>query len=359
MTRKTHKKSFALACALFVAAALSGCDTSSAKANAIQEGPAPLPVAVATAERSDLNAIYTTTMTLESEADAVVPAKVKGEVIGIFVEEGDRVQAGQVLARLDGARLRLAMQEARANLEKARREYARTINLHERGLVSSAAFDAMSFDLESLQAAYELAALELRYTEIVSPIDGVVGARDINIGQNVNAGDAAFRVTNTDELVAHLQIPQTELARFAAGHPLTVAVDARPDVRFEANIARISPTIDKRTGTFRATAYIDNKAGLLAPGMFGRFSIAYEIHKDTLVVPSAAVIDEDSETIVYVINEGAAERRVIRTGISERGFTEVVAGLEENERVIVSGHSGLRDGSRVLASNVQSGSVSG
>lgn len=361
MTRITYKKAFALAFGLFATGALSGCNTSDARVTTALDdaASAPLPVEIAAAERHDLNAIYTTTMALESDADAIVPARVRGEVVEILVEEGDRVRTGQVLARLDGARLKLAMQESRANLEKTRREYARMVNLHERGLVSSADFDAMAFDLESLRAGDELAALELRYTDITSPIDGVIAERSIKIGQHIDAGIAAFRVTDTETLVAHLRIPQTELVRFAPGHPVTLTVDARPDTKLLATIARVSPTINKQTGTFRATAYIDNKDGLLAPGMFGRFSIAYEVHSDALVVPTAAVIDEDSETVVYVYDNGEAQRRIIRRGISESGLTEILDGLDTHERVIVTGHAGLRDGSHVLASRSPSDDITG
>ena len=132
-----------------------------------------------------------------------------------------------------------------------------------------------------------------------------------------------------------------------------------PDASFEATIARISPTIDPRNGTFRATAYIDNQEGFLAPGMFGRFEIAYEQHVDALVIPAAALVKEDSETVVYVVEGGAAVRRPIETGIQSGDNIEVLSGLGEHEKIVVTGQGGLRDGSRVLASIETASPVTG
>ena len=124
-----------------------------------------------------------------------------------------------------------------------------------------------------------------------------------------------------------------------------------PGATFDATIARISPTIDTRNGTFRATAVIRNDSGDLVPGMFARFMIAYEKHTDALLVPSIAIIEEDDEASVYVVSEGAVMRRIVETGIANNGQVEILDGLEDNEEIVVVGHSGLRDGSKVLASN--------
>ena len=319
----------------------------------------PMPVEVTLPRKAAIFATYHTTTTIASDADAPVPARVDGEVVAILVEEGDRVTAGQVLARLDGERLRLEMHKAKADLEKTRREYERFISLQQRGLVSKAALEDMKFDLDALQAGYELQRLNFSYTNIRAPISGVVSARDIKIGQHINSGAATFRITDTTRLVAYLRIPQSELSKFEAGHVAEVRVDAMPEQVFKATIARISPTIDARNGTFRATAYIDNEAVGLAPGMFGRFDIAYEEHADALVIPRAALVEEDSQTVVYVVNDGAAVRRPIETGIEENGLVEVLSGLGENELIVITGHGSLRDGSRVLAGIPTGVSVTG
>ena len=141
------------------------------------------------------------------------------------------------------------------------------------------------------------------------------------------------------------------MRKFAAGHTASIEVASMPGTSHPATIDRISPTIDTRNGTFRATAIIRNDAGDLAPGMFGRFTIAYERHDDALVIPTGALIDEDEQATVYVVSNGSVSRRLVETGIESDGHIEILDGLTEDDIIVVVGHSGLRDGSRVLASN--------
>jgi len=342
-----------LAAAAVMTASLSACGVGEAKVADPAEAAAatPLPVKVSAPLTADIFATYHTTTTITSDAEAPVVARVSGEVVEILVEEGDEVEAGQLLARLDGERLQLQMIEAKANLEKTSKAYERNIQLHERGLVSASTFEGLKFDVDALKATYALKRLNYSYTKIRAPISGVVSSRDIKLGQHVMAGAAAFKITDTTKLVAYLSIPQTELSKISAGDTAKVRVDAMPEVEFSAMIARISPTIDPRNGTFRATASIENQDGNLAPGMFGRFNIAFEKHADALLIPAAALIEEDNETVVYVVNDGSASRRAIEVGIRSDGLVEVLGGLDANEQIVVTGQNGLRDGARVLATN--------
>jgi membrane fusion protein (multidrug efflux system) len=337
---------------LFSAALITACGVGEASvpnSDAIQAATR-VPVETTTPYRSDINATYSASASISSDADAPVTARVAGELVDLLVEEGDRVAAGQILARLDGERLRLEMLSAKANLERARKEYSRNTDLHKRGLVSSAMFEGLKYDLESLKATYDLKRLNYDYSNIRATISGVVSTREIKLGESLAIGQVAFRITETSELVAYLQIPQAELAKFTAGHEATVEVASMPGYDFAATIVRISPTIDARNGTFRATAMIDNADGKLAPGMFGQFTIAYERHANALVIPVNALLDEDEETSVYVVRNGEVIRHAVEIGIQEDGRVEILSGLLEDDHVVVVGHSGLRDGSKVLAS---------
>ena len=205
------------------------------------------------------------------------------------------------------------MLAARANLEQASKEYERNVDLHSRGLISTATVDDLKFNLEALQASYALKKLYYDYATIRAPIDGVISAREVKVGQTIDVDQVIFRVTDTAVLQAELQVPQSELPKFSAGDLARLTVASMPESEFVATVARISPTIDKRNGTFRATAVIDNASGELAPGMFAKFSVAYEIHKNALLVPAAAVVAEDEEATVYVVEGGTVTRRKRRS----------------------------------------------
>jgi len=352
---------YAVAFLAFFVATGTGCGIGKASDTdtAVAADFAPLPVLVTSPETADIFAVYDTTATIASGAEAPILTRVAGQVTEILVEEGDVVSKGQILARLDGDRLRFEMQKAQADLNRATREYERAISLHERGLVSAASFDDLQYDLQAMRASFDIKSLNYNYTAIRATISGVVSSRDIKVGTNVNVGEEAFTVTDTTRLVTYLDIPQTELSKFSSGHAVTVRVDSMPEAEFSATIARISPTIDPRTGTFRATAYLDNRDSELAPGMFGRFTIAYEKHLDVLIIPVAAAVQEDNEIVVFVVQDGAAVRREIQVGIRSNSALEVLGGLDLDDIIIITGQSGLRDGSRVLASTGLNAKVSG
>lgn len=346
---------------ILTATAVAGCNSGEASvavSDAAAE-PAPLPVHVTVVKTTDIYAAYHTASAIAADAEAPILARIDGQIVEILAEEGDTVSKGQLLARLDGDRLRLEMRQAQANLEKMNREYDRLTGLHQKGLVSATSFDGLKYDRDAQRALYKLRRLNYSYAEIRATIAGVVSSRDVKVGTNVRTGDATFTISDTSRLVAYLHIPQTELAKFAVGHAATVLVDAMPDIGFQATVERISPTIDARNGTFRATVYIDNQNGDLAPGMFGRFTIAYEKHSNALVIPAAAIVREDNEAVVYVVTGGAAIRRPIELGIQTDGQVEVLNGLEQGEKIVVTGLGGLRDGSRVHASLGATTSTSG
>ena len=342
-------KSGAIGAILLLSAALNACGGGDASASEPVEEAMPLPVVVAPALIEDIHASYLTTANIVADAEAPVLARVRGEIVEILVEEGDRVSPGQVLARLDGDRLRLDMLRAKTEFQKAQSEYARMTELHERDLISTAVHDNLKFSVDALKASYELSKLNYDYTSIRATIGGVVSSRDVKPGSNIEVGETAFKVTDTQTLVAYLTIPQTELHKFSVGDDTVLGVDSDPELRIRASIARISPTINMTTGTFRATVYIDNSDNSLAPGMFGRFSIAYDEHSDALVIPADAIVREDNDSVVYVVENGSAVRRVIQTGIEADGLVEVVEGLTVQDTVVLSGQAQLRDGTRVLA----------
>lgn len=326
---------------------LAGCGGSSEEAPTEKADAPGIPVEVTTPERGDVFALYTGTASLETDADALVTAKVGGEVVELLVEEGDAVKAGDVLARLDGDRLRLEMQRAQANLSKLEQEYNRSLQLFDRGLVSSGAFEDLKYELASLRAVYRLSELEYEYTWIRAPIDGVVAQRHLRLGNTITANEPAFRVTALDALIAYIHIPEREFRRLEPGQEAELSLDAIPGQAFRALVKRISPVVDPATGTFKVTMEVPVDDPRLKPGMFGRFNIIWDARRDVLLVPRVAVVDDGASDSVFVVTDGTAERRAVRTGYTRGPQVEIVTGLEEGEEIVVVGQSGLRDKAKV------------
>jgi membrane fusion protein (multidrug efflux system) len=332
---------------VLAAAAAAGCSNGKAKDKSENETEASVPVEVQPLQRDAMVAVYSGTAPIEAHEEAEVVAKVGGEVRQILIEEGDAVRSGQLLARLDGDRLRLEVAQTEANLRKLERDYKRQLELSEKGLVAKGTAENAKFDLDALRAAYDRARLELSYTEIRAPIDGVVSARHIKLGNTIAPNDPTFRVTDLDPLVAYVHIPEKEFRKLAPQQTADVVVDALGGDRFTGVISRISPTVDPKTGTFRARVEVPDPSRRLKPGMFARVNIVYERRENALQLPRAAMIDADGAQSVFVVVDGKAEQRQVRTGLANNGWLEVVEGLDGTEQVVVVGQAGLKTGSAV------------
>ncbi len=338
--------------ALLAALALSACGAEQTAESGENAEPAQaIPVEVATASREDIYSTYSGTAAVEALEEATVIAKVGGEIREILVEEGDEVRAGQVLARLDGDRLRLTKSQAEANLQKLQRDYQRNLDLKDRSLISAGDFDKIQYEMDALEASFKLASLELSYTEIRAPINGIVAQRLVKTGNTIEMNSALFEITSLDPLVTYLHVPEREYRRMSSGMPAALQIDALGGDRFEASIARISPVVDPSTGTFKITIEVSDASRRLKPGMFARIAIVSDMHAAALQIPRSALVNDVDEAAVFVVDGDTASRRLVRTGFSANGKVEILDGLQGDENIVVVGQAGLREGSRVQVIN--------
>lgn len=307
----------------------------------------PVPVEVAHVVRRSVEASYTGTASLEAPEEAQVVAKTSGVLLELLVEEGDTVKAGQVLARIDADRTRLEVNRAEATLRKLEAEFARSKELFERKLVAADAHERLRFDVATQKAAWDLAKLELSYTQITAPIGGVVAQRMVKRGNLIQVNQALFRVVGNERLEAVLNVPEREMRTLRDGLAVALMVDAVPGRRFDGVIDRVSPVIDPATGTFRTTASFSGHDGQLKPGMFGRISIVYERREDALAVPRVALLEDEAEPAVFVVREGQVKHTLVGLGHVNGEFAEITAGLVEGDQVVTAGKVAVRDGTKV------------
>lgn len=341
-----HKGSLSLTTAAIAATVLLSACAGDDDTVADEEAPA-IPVEVAMPVRDEILATYTGTAPIEAFADATVIARVGGEVVDVLAEEGDSVTEGQLLARLDGDRLRLNLAEIKARLDKLRQDRTRNVELLERELISQGDFDKIQFELESLEAMHDLARLELSYTEIRSPIAGVISERFIKTGNTIDVQSPAFEVTSLEPLVSYLYVPEREYQRMTPGLEARISVDALPDASFTGTIARLSPVVDPATGTFKLTVEVSDESERLKPGMFARVRIVSDRRENALKIPRNAIVEANGDEYVFVVADGVVERRAVETGYVEGAWIEVRNGIDDGESLVVVGQSNLKNGSSV------------
>ncbi len=357
--------------ALAISLALAGCGGESPDGDAAQtaetadkaegkdgkEGDKKVeavPVEVAAVAKRPISASYAGTANLEAPGEAQVVAKTSGVLLQLLAEEGDQVKAGQVLARIDPDRPRLEMERARATVRKLENNYTRSQELLASKLVSAEASDQIRFDLEAARAVYELAQLELSYTNIVAPIDGVIAQRSVKPGNLIQLNSSLFRIVDNSRLEAVLNVPERDLATMKPGLAVRMSADAMPGKVFDGVIDRVSPVVDGGSGTFRVVTAFPGGQGL-RPGMFGRIEVVYDQRTDALTVPRVALLEDAGETAVFAVREAKAVRVPIEVGHMSGELVEVRKGLIEGEQVVTAGKITLRDGAAVEVLNPPAG----
>ena len=351
-----------LAAVIAAAMLLAGCgDANGDNAGEDKEAVPAVPVEVAATQRAEMAALYTGTAPIEADRKALVMPKVTGEIRAVLAEEGQRVRAGQVLARLDGDQLRLEVALNEATMRKLERDYNRNLELQQKGLVSAISIDNLKYELDAAKASWELARLQLSYTEIRSPIAGTVTQRLdlVKVGNTVTpvggvieaADSSLFVVEDLDTLMLRVNVPERELAKLSVGQPAELSFDAVPGRVFQGQIALISPSIDPATATFAVRIRVTETGGLLRPGMFARVAIVYERKPDALQIPRTALLDGDGPPKVFVVKDGKAAERAVKLGLSNGAWIEVTEGLKDGEQVVVVGQGAVKPGAAVRVVN--------
>ena len=169
-------------------------------------------------------------------------------------------------------------------------------------LISKREYDQAKFDMQTQRAALRTAKLQLAYTRVKAPVSGVIAERSVKIGNLIQANQSLFRIVGMDPLQAVLNVPERQLGILKSGQPVQLEADALPGKKFAGDILRIAPVVDPASGTFRVTCEFHDKSGLLRPGMFGRIDIVYDHRDDALTIPRSALIQEDGETAVFVVD---------------------------------------------------------
>lgn len=308
--------------------------------------PEAVPVEVVSVGRQSIAASYAGTANLEAPGESQVVAKTSGVMVQLLAEEGQYVTKGQVLARLDGDRVRLEAARSAATVSKLENNYRRSQKLRQEKLVSADSDEQIRYELEAARASLALARLELSYTNIVAPISGVVAQRMVKPGNLISLNSPVFRIVDNSKLEAVLNVPEREMAVLKQGMPLRMIVDAIPGKVFEGKVDRVSPVVDSGTGTFRVVCAFDGNE-TLRPGMFGRIEVIFDQRQNILTIPRVALLEDEGETAVYVVRGNKAARIPVKLGYTTGEFAEILSGVNEGDRVITAGKVAVRDGTEV------------
>lgn len=264
----------------------------------------PVPVEVTTVKRKDLDIFLIANCTLEAQKQIDIFAKISGEVKQILIEEGDVVEDGALLARLDEKEASLSLREANVKLANNTLLYERSKRTYNDKIISKEEFEGYKLNYEMAEVEYEKKRLELDYYTIISPIQGTVIGRHIEIGDTVKKEQILFTIATLDRIYAKIYVPEKELNKLKEGQAAYITTESIPDVQFKASVKLINPAVEAKSGTVKVTLEIDDeKVPMLRPGMFVSAQIIVEQHPDALVIPKKAIILDSVKDEVFVVKD--------------------------------------------------------
>lgn len=300
------------------------------------------------------------TAAIEPSRRVAPGTKILGRVEAVPVVEGQRVAAGQLLARLESRDLEAAVHQAEAavaaaeaQLENARAQHDRMVELQARGSATTKNLEDATTGFRMAQAGVEqaranlaAARVNLGYARVVSPLDGWVVSKQIEAGDMVAPGRPLFTVEDLDPVKVVAEVPESEVSGLAPDDPAVVEVSA-VGLRREGSVSRIVPAGDARSRTFRCEIVLPNPDGVLKSGMFAR--VAFEPRgeartREALLVPAGALVRRGQLDGLYVVEDARARLRWVRTGASRDGEVEVLSGLSAGDRYVVEPTAALVDG---------------
>ena len=319
------------------------CGTKSTKNDVapVAEAVPTVSVVEVSARMVPQTAVYTSTV--QAYVKNNIAPQMAGRIIKINAEIGDFVKKGQVLAEIDKA----SLQQAQLQLLNQEVELERLRTLYEAGAVSKSDFD-------SIELAYNVTKTQvenlLENTVLCSPIDGVVTARNYDVGDMYAMSSPIYTVEQIKPVKLLVAVSESDYTKVKKGDSVEVKADALPELTFYGKIEKIYPTVDAATRTFNVEVLVPNNYSSLRPGMFTRVTVDFGSNNN-VVIPDVAVVKQQGsgERFVYVLNaDGTVTYKKVELGRRMGAEYEVLSGLEDGDKIVTGGQIRLKDGVKVI-----------
>jgi membrane fusion protein (multidrug efflux system) len=321
-----------------------------AKSKAGKPEVMPVPVELARVDGRGIAAYYRAASVIEADRLVELVGRTTGRVRVVSVEEGDWVEARQVLAELENDRERIMLQKAELMATDKKRLRDRSENMLAEQLISREEFDAQDSAYRLAVAERDLAAISLEETLVRAPFAGQLTERRVVPGQLLALGAPAFSLGDFSPLRVRVHLPEAVARKVTVGQRVLVAPEAAP-ADLEAEVERISPVVDPATSTVRLTLLLADGHQAARVGGFVKVRITTDQHHEALAVPKTALVEEGALRNVFVAEADTVRKVEVETGLYDETHVEIVDGLFVGDFVVTMGQGGLRTGSPIKALN--------
>ncbi|MFN8005983.1 MAG: efflux RND transporter periplasmic adaptor subunit [Terriglobia bacterium] len=336
---------------------------------------------------------------LKADEEVVVSSEVKGIIEELPVDLGSPVKRGQIIARISQkeyqwrvdqsyaalqqvkARLGLRgdevqakaeqnpeVRQVKASLDEAKLRFDRANTLIKNGDIAQEQYDVAEMGFRSAEARYQaaldnfqnqvalvdqrvaelqLARKQLNDATILSPLDGIVSQRHVTRGEYIKAETQLVTIVKSNPLRLQAVIPEVAVSSIQLNLPVSLKVDAYPDRSFNGLIRRISPALDEKARTLTVEAVVENNSGELKPGLFAKVRLLVDKQSPAVMVPSSSLTTFAGLTKLFVIQDSRAVERIVKTGLQDGDYIEILEGAKVGERIAIDRVSRLSNGMAV------------
>jgi len=330
--------------------ALAGCGDSESEATA-NVPPAEKAVKVSVIEVTPitLNDYLALPGETEPDQDVCVSSESAGTVIWLGVDEGDWVEKGALIARLDAASSDAKFNQVKASKKLAAEQLRRRRELLKKGVLAQEEFDQMEAELERTEASLKEMLVNVQYGVVRAPISGVINSRYVDKGERLNVGDKVVDIVNPSVIRTTINVPEMDIPYIRKNQEVTVTVDAIPGRSWKGVVDFVSFKADRASKTFKVRVLTDNPDGVIRAGMLGRVSLLRRSMEQAITTPLYAIINQGGERLLYVEENGIARARTVKLGVIEGERAQVTEGLKAGDKLIVAGHNMVEDGMKVVS----------
>ena len=311
------------------------------------QGGFAVPVETARVTVGPIERRLTAVGSLRSNESVVIRPEIAGRIAEFRFDEGERVEKGQPLVRLDDTVWRAVVDLVQGALELSQANYARALDLLQRKAGTTKARDEAFSQMRVDQAELLLAKARLDKSAISAPFDGVVGLRKVSVGDFVDVGDEIVNVEQIDPLKADFRVAESYLGAVRPGQRIELGVDAFPGQAFTGEVYAIDPLIDEAGRSILLRAKLPNPEHVLRPGLFARVTLVLNEREDAIQVPEQALVPQGQDQFVFKVEDGKAAFTKVTTGIRREGMVEILEGLAPDDEVVTAGQLKIRDGADV------------
>ncbi len=274
-------------------------------------------------------------------------SKIGGSVTEVKVKEGDKVKKGEILARIEDADYKIALDRAEAAYKLASDDLKRDQSIYDKGVIPTATLEANNTRMQTAKADYENAKLMLSRTAVRAPMDGIIRRMEAKIGLQLSVGDPIAEILQIDRMKGVIGIPESDVTAVKKLDSVDITIQALGDKTISAKKYFLPPSPETIARLYNLELEIDNSSSDILAGMFIRAEIVKATVENTLTIPFYSVISRNDEQYVFIENNGVAEKKFIELGIMESWMVQVTAGLQPGDKILIEGHRDVEDGQKI------------